>query len=262
MTALLAVSHVSKSFGRRRREPVAPAVADVSFELAAGETLGLVGESGAGKSTLARLVTRLVEPDSGAIRFADVDVTGLPGRELRGFRAQISTVFQNPYRSFDPRMLTRRALAEPLRVQGTADRATRRRQVAEVLETVRLGDALLDRYPYELSGGQLQRLAVARALVTDPRAVILDEPTSGLDVSVRASLINLLADVQRERNVAFLLISHDLWVVATMAQRIVVLKEGSVVEAGSNEAVCTRPEHPYTQQLMAARPDPFTAQCT
>jgi ABC-type glutathione transport system ATPase component len=259
---LLEVTDLAKQFDARRSgrgSKKISAIRDVSFVLDGGTTLGIVGESGAGKSTLARLITRLIEPDRGNICFDGIDVIALRRRQLRDLRTRIATVFQNPYRSFNPRMTMSRALMEPLLMQGAHTRTEYRHRAAEVVETVGLPVGLMSRYPYELAGGQLQRLAIARALVTKPRLIILDEPTTGLDVSVRAGIINLLREVQRNQGIAFLLISHDLWVVGLMAERIAVLKDGAIVEAGETAAVCTRPTHPYSQELMAAAPRLQTA---
>lgn len=263
MTELLSVEHLTKSFGRRgllRRNDLVPAVNDVSFTLARGETLGLVGESGAGKSTVGMLALRLVDPDSGHIRFDGTDVNALGSRELRRWRRRAQMVFQDPFGSFDPRMTIGQALLEPLRLHGIGDRASRRTTIDELLTTVGLDGRVLDRYPYEFSGGQLQRLAVARAIVCEPDLVVCDEPVAALDMSIQAQVLNLLHELQERRGFSMLFISHDLSLVRVVAHRTAVMYQGRIVEMGPTADIYENPMHPYTQALLSAipLPDPST----
>lgn len=231
------------------------AVDGVSLAIAAGRVTALVGESGSGKSTVGRCVVRLLTPTAGTVRLAGTDVTGLGRRAMRPHRREVSIVFQDPAGSIDPRMLVGDVVAEPLRLQGRGGgRAERERRVAEQLERVGLDRSVAQRYPHELSGGQRQRVSIARALVSEPRLLVADEPTSALDVSVQASVLNLLADLQRDIGFACLFITHDLSAVEYLADDIAVLYLGQVVETGTREEVFARPRHPYTQALLAAAP--------
>jgi peptide/nickel transport system ATP-binding protein/oligopeptide transport system ATP-binding protein len=241
VTALLTVDRVVKHF-RGRGGGVVRAVDDVSFTVASGETFALVGESGSGKSTIARLVLRLLRPDSGRLSFS-------------GRRVQM--VFQDPYASLDPRMTARAIVAEPLVI------ARRRRDVAtrvpELFALVGLGAEHMDRYPHELSGGQRQRVGIARALALEPDLVVLDEPVSALDVSIQAQILNLLADLQARLGLAYLFIAHDLSVVRHVADRVAVMHLGEIVEAAPADALFREPAHPYTQALLSAVPEPDPA---
>ena len=233
------------------------AVAGVSLELAAGETLGIVGESGCGKSTLARLLVRLEEPTRGRIEFDGVDLTALGGRRLREQRRRIQMVFQDPYASLNPRQTVGAAVGEVLRVHRLVDgRAAERRRIAELLSLVGLAEAHADRYPHELSGGQRQRVSIARALAAEPVVLILDEPLSALDVSVRAGVMNLLVRLRDELRLSYVFISHDLSMVRHLSDRIAVMYLGRVVELGAWEAVLDSPLHPYTRALWQSMPLP------
>ncbi|MCA3599145.1 MAG: ABC transporter ATP-binding protein [Methylobacterium sp.] len=231
------------------------AVRDVSLHVQAGETLGIVGESGSGKSTLARLLMALERPDSGRLFWQGEEITVLSAAELRARRHGIQMVFQDPYGSLDPRMRILDTVAEPLDVAepGLA-REQRHARVAEMLERVGLNADMLARYPHQFSGGQRQRIAIARALITRPRILVADEPASALDVSIQAQILNLLGDLKLEFGLAMVFISHDLGIVRYLADRMMVMRHGVVVEEGETERVFTAPEHPYTRALIAAMP--------
>ncbi|TSD85719.1 ATP-binding cassette domain-containing protein [Mycobacterium sp. KBS0706] len=248
---LLVLDHVVKRFGRP--PDAVQAVDGVSLTVAPGEVLGLVGESGSGKSTLGRLAARLADPDAGTIRFAGQDVTRRQGRALGPLRAQIQLVFQDPVASLNPRDTIGTAVEDPLRV-ARVGRAERRDRVAWLLDRVGLGHGFADRYPHELSGGQRQRVAIARALAPRPRLVICDEPVSALDVSVRAQVLDLLAELGAELGLAYLFISHDLAVVRHVADRVAVMHLGRIVESGPTGRVWSQPGHPYTRALLSAVP--------
>lgn len=239
-------------FGRATR--FVNAVDDISVTLQPGRTLGLVGESGSGKSTLGRLALRLEAPTDGRIVFDGQDITALRGESLRPLRRRMQMVFQDPYSSLDPMATVGSSMAEPLRTHRAVSRSSRDDRVAELLEMVGLRPSHGQRYPQELSGGQLQRVAIARALACHPPLLVLDEPVSALDVSTQADVINLLTDLQREQHVAYLFIAHDLAVVRHVSHDIAVMYLGRVVEYGPAEEVYTRPRHPYTQALLSAIP--------
>jgi oligopeptide/dipeptide ABC transporter ATP-binding protein len=234
------------------------AVNDVSFDIAAGETLALVGESGSGKSTIGLLVTRLLTPAGGAIRFAGEDITRLSPSAMRPLRARLQIVFQDPWGSLNPRMTIGRLLEEPLVLYSSLDKAERLAEARRLADRVRLPAAALSRYPHELSGGQLQRVSIARAIANRPKLVVLDEPTSSLDLSVRAGILQLLDELQRETGVAMLFISHDLETVRLVSHRVIVLYLGRVAEQAPTATLFDAPAHPYTQTLLSAHlpPDP------
>ncbi len=231
------------------------AVDDVSLEIQTGETLGLVGESGSGKSTLGRLVLRLVEPTSGAIRFDGRDLLAASGSELRRLRRDMQIIFQDPFASLDPRFRVEDIICEPLVIHEKLSPALRSARVAELLRAVGLDESALARYPHEFSGGQRQRIGIARALALRPKFIVADEPVSALDVSVGAQIVNLLAQLQREFRLTYLFISHSMPVVRYLATRIAVMYRGKIVEIGTAEHVTERPEHVYTQSLVAATPE-------
>jgi oligopeptide/dipeptide ABC transporter ATP-binding protein len=231
------------------------AVDGMSLRVGQGEVVALVGESGSGKSTVGRLVVRLLDPTSGTVLLDGQDVSSLSRRALRPHRRAVSIVFQDPASSLDPRMSVGDVVGEPLRLHGVP-RSERRGQVRRVLEQVGLRPGVAERYPHELSGGQRQRVSIARALVSKPHLLVADEPTSALDVSVQASVLNLLADLQRDLGFACLFITHDLAAVEYLADRVVVMYLGKVAEVGTREQIFTAPRHPYTQALLSAAPVP------
>ncbi|MGW3077688.1 MULTISPECIES: ABC transporter ATP-binding protein [unclassified Kitasatospora] len=257
---LLSVRDLVKTFpGRRGRtgRPGAPirAVDGVSFDVGAGETLGLVGESGCGKSTTGRMIVRLLDPTSGSVTFDGTEIGGLSQAQLRPHRRDLQMVFQDPYSSLNPRQTVARIISEPLLVQGESATAARER-AAELMDLVGLIPEHLDRYPHEFSGGQAQRIGIARSLATSPRLVIADEPVSALDVSIQAQVVNLMERLQRELGLAYVFIAHDLSVVKRVCDRVAVMYLGRIVEIGDKAEVYGNPAHPYTRALLSAVPLP------
>ncbi|MFN8927403.1 MAG: ABC transporter ATP-binding protein [Rhodospirillales bacterium] len=263
MTApLLEVRDLAKTFGGGGLPlgggaPAVRAVDGVSFDLARGETLAVVGESGCGKSTLARLVLRLIEPTAGTVRFEGTEMGSLAPGALRLMRRRAQMVFQDPFGSLSPRRTVAEIVGEPLEVFGLArTRAERRERVAALLRSVGLSPAHMDRLPRQFSGGQRQRIGIARAIAVDPALIVADEPVSALDVSVQAQIVNLLQDLQAEKGFSYLFIAHDLAVVRHVADRIMVMYLGRVVEIGPKRTIYAAPQHPYTQALLSAVPEP------
>jgi oligopeptide/dipeptide ABC transporter ATP-binding protein len=262
--AFLEVQHLTKHFplnddllshltGKTR---TLKAVDDISFFIQPGETLGLVGESGCGKSTTARLITRLIEPSSGTIWLKGEDLFVLPSSRMLEMRKTIQLVFQDPYSSLNPRKTVMQILSRPLEVHHLAHGwAAKRRQVLHLLRLVGMGMEHADRYPHEFSGGQRQRLAIARALAVNPQLIIGDEPVSALDVSIQAQILNLFRELQDELNLTYLFIAHDLSVIRHISDRVAVMYVGKIVEMGTVKEIFAHPQHPYTRALLAAVPE-------
>jgi len=260
MTVLVEARRLTRRYPLKRKglfgpRPMLTAVDDVSFTLTRGRSLGIVGESGSGKSTLARLVMALERPDAGTALFAGDDLFALPEADLRARRRQFQMVFQDPFGSLDPRMTVGRIIAEPLEVAdpGLA-RSEREERIRAMLASVSLPPEAMERYPHEFSGGQRQRIALARALITEPALVVADEAVSALDVSVQAQVLNLMTDLRDARGLTYLFISHNLGVIEHIADDVLVLYRGRVVEQGDTVAVFENPAHPYTRALVDAVP--------
>lgn len=256
MTPLLTVRGLVKEFSPRRglfssAEPVR-AVDGVSFDVRHGRTLGLVGESGCGKSTTARCVTRLTEATSGEILFEGRDIRSMSGAALKAFRRDVQIVFQDAKASLNPRLTIGESVGEPLVIHRCGSASRRRGRVEELMEIVGLEPSHLGRFPHELSGGQLQRVGIARALALEPKLIVCDEPVSALDMSVRAQILNLLTRIQDERGIAYLFIAHDLAVARHVSDEIAVMQAGKIVETGLCDDLATRPRHPYTRELFSA----------
>ncbi|CAH2715634.1 Oligopeptide transport ATP-binding protein OppF [Neobacillus rhizosphaerae] len=241
-------------FGKKQGE--VKAVDDVSFYVKKGETLGIVGESGCGKSTTGRLLIRLIEASDGTIIFEDKEITSLSKSELRKTRRDIQMVFQDPYASLNPRHSVEQILEEPLIVHGIGTPEERRKQVKEMLEVVGLCSYHAKRYPHQFSGGQRQRIGIAKALMTKPKLIIADEPVSALDVSIQAQVLNLMKDIQREFQLTYIFIAHDLGVVRHISDRVGVMYLGRLIELAESEELYENPKHPYTKALLSAVPVP------
>jgi peptide/nickel transport system ATP-binding protein/oligopeptide transport system ATP-binding protein len=256
---LLQAKHLVKTYSQRSGKfgfatTQVRALDDVSIELKAGKTLAVVGESGSGKSTLARCLLQLQALDSGEVLFAGQDLAKLDSAALRQVRKNLQMVFQDPFASLNPRMRVGEIVAEGLLIHGLGNAAEQQAKVIAMLKRVGLSESDMQKYPHEFSGGQRQRIGIARALVLSPKVVVCDEPVSALDVSIQAQILLLLKDLQAEMALSYLFISHDLRVVRHIADDIVVMHQGKVVEQGQIEAVYQRPQHPYTQNLLAAIP--------
>ncbi len=256
---VLKVEHLKKYYPLRHagkgEHAVVKACDDVSFELRSGEVLGIVGESGCGKTTTMQSVIRLVEPTSGKITLCGQDFRSLKGKELKEARTRMKLIFQDPYSSLNPRMTVREIIAEPLDIAHVcSSRKEREELVVQTMRQVGLDPSFANRYPHEFSGGQRQRIGIARAIILHPAVVICDEPVSALDVSIQAKIINLLKRLQKELGTAYIFISHDLGVVRHIADTVLVMYLGRVVEQGSCEEVFRHPLHPYTKALLASIP--------
>jgi oligopeptide/dipeptide ABC transporter ATP-binding protein len=259
-TTILQVEGLKKYFPIRRGflQRVAgrvEAVNDVSFQIAKGQTLGLVGESGCGKTTVARLILKLLEADAGKIIFKGEDITDLSDQAMKPLRREIQIIFQDPYGSLNPRMTIGRSIAEGLRVAGIKSQPVQKERLAQLLQMVGLSPTSMDRYPHEFSGGQRQRIGIARALSVEPALIICDEPVSALDVSIQAQIINLLKDLQDQLGLSYLFISHDLNVVGYLCSEVAVMYNGTIVEYAPTDALFDSPCHPYTDLLLSAAPD-------
>ena len=260
--ALLRVTDLKKHFPVRkgfliqRTVETVKAVDGVSFEVQEGQTLGLVGESGSGKSTTGYCILQLITPTDGSVQFQGKELTKLGREELRRMRREMQIVFQDPYSSLDPRMTVGNIVSEPLEVHGIGTRRSRRETVRRLLDIVGFNPNFTNRYPHEFSGGQRQRIGIARALALNPKLIVCDEPVSALDVSIQAQILNLLKDLQRDFNLTYLFISHDLAVVRTMSDVIAVMNKGQLVEIGAADQVYRDPKDPYTKALFAAVPIP------
>ena len=259
MSAVVEVEGLKKHFALKRgllarTAAIVKAVDGVSFSIQPGETLCLVGESGCGKSTVGKLVLRLLEPTEGAIRLDGEDITRLDTGDMRARRRRMQMVFQDPYASLNPRMTAGRIVSEPLENYSDIGRDEREQRVAALFEKVGLRADAVKRFPFEFSGGQRQRLGIARALALEPALIIADEPVSALDVSVQAQVLNLMMDLQEELGLAYLFVSHDLGVVEHIGHRVAVMYLGRIVEIADKEALFENPLHPYSQALMAAAP--------
>lgn len=253
---LLEVTGAVRRYRLRGQREHLHAVDGVDLRIPKGRTVAIVGESGSGKSTAARLALRLERADAGTIRFRGTDLAGLRGKDLLAYRRAVQPVFQNPYASLDPRYTVAQVIEEPLRVHRIGDAATRRKAVTELLDRVALPTAYAHRRPHELSGGQRQRVAIARALALDPELVVMDEAVSALDVLVQEQILDLMVSLQRDQGLSYLFISHDLAVVHLVAHHVYVMQSGKIVEDGDPATVFRAAQHPYTQQLVAAVPQP------
>lgn len=244
---------IDRIFGRQQK---VKAVDGVSFEIHEGETLGLVGESGCGKSSIGRSILRLREPTAGSVYFKGRDITELSGSELRDLRKEMQIIFQNPRSSLNPRLTVNDIIGEALDIHGLDGDSSRDARIKELLDRVGLNASHANRYPHEFSGGQLQRIGIARALAVDPDFIVCDEPVSALDVSVQAQILNLLEDLQEEMGIAYLFIAHDLSVVEHISDQIAVMYLGKIAETGTPRELFSPPQHPYTEALLSAIPEP------
>ena len=258
MSVVLQAKGLTRDYAVKRgvftKQAIVHALADVSFDLESGKTLAVVGESGSGKSTLARLITMIETPTAGALTINGIDLSTASAADRKALRREVQIVFQNPYGSLNPRQTIGDALEEPLIVNTSMSHADRQKAVADMMKRVGLRPEFADRYPHMFSGGQRQRIAIARALMLRPKILVLDEPVSALDVSIRAQVLNLLAELQQEFGLAYLFISHDLSVVRHIADRVMVIYLGHAVEVASRDVLFANPQHPYTRALLSATP--------
>jgi oligopeptide transport system ATP-binding protein len=253
---IVKIRNLVKYFPVENSDDVVRAVDDVSFDILAGETLGLVGESGCGKSTVGRCILRLYEPTSGEVWFENEEITHLANKEMQKLRREMQIIFQDPYASLNPRLTILSTVSEPLKIHGIGDKKERKERVADLLTKVGLDPNYMFRYPHEFSGGQRQRIGIARALALNPKLIICDEPVSALDVSVQAQVVNLLQDLQAEFGLTYLFISHGLAVVEHISQRVAVMYLGKIVEIAEARELYELPLHPYTKALLSAIPLP------
>jgi oligopeptide/dipeptide ABC transporter ATP-binding protein len=253
---LIQVHNLVKHFPIENSDDVVKAVDGVSFDIFAGETLGLVGESGCGKSTVGKCLLRLYEPSSGQVLFEGKNLVGLPNREMQLLRREMQIIFQDPYASLNPRLSILSIVSEPLKIHGIGSKKEQKDRTADLLKKVGLDPNYMSRYPHEFSGGQRQRIGIARALALNPKLIICDEPVSALDVSVQAQVVNLLQDLQAEFGLTYLFISHGLAVVEHISQRVAVMYLGKIVEIAEGRELYDNPLHPYTKALLSAIPIP------
>ena len=252
--AIITVDHLTKEFKLPRKKEMFKAVDDVSFSIKKGTTLAIVGESGSGKSTVANMVLKLLEPTAGTVTYDGRDISGFKGKELLDFRRHVQPVFQNPYGSLDPMYSIYRSIEEPLRIHGIGDKKSRAKRVRELIDMVELPESVMNRYPNELSGGQRQRIAIARAMALDPDVIVCDEAVSALDVLVQDQVLRLLNDLQAEKGLSYLFITHDLAVVRQIADEVVVMQHGKLVEHATTDEVFDHPKKQYTRDLLDAIP--------
>jgi oligopeptide/dipeptide ABC transporter ATP-binding protein len=258
--ALVKVRNLKMYFPIKRgfRKPPAllHAVDDVSFEINAGETLGLVGESGSGKTTCGKCVLRILEPTGGEVLFEDKNILALDDKEFKKIRPMMQMVFQDPFLSLNPRKTLRNIIGDPFKLHTNLSDGEIEKEVKRLLVQVGLNEAFIDRYPHELSGGQKQRVAIARAVALNPKFIFLDEPTSSLDVSVQAQILNLLNDIQRQYNIAYLFVTHNIHLIKFMADKLAIMYLGKILEYGLKSEIFSNPLHPYTKALFSAAPIP------
>jgi oligopeptide/dipeptide ABC transporter ATP-binding protein len=258
--ALVKVRNLKMYFPIKRgfRKPPAllHAVDDVSFEINAGETLGLVGESGSGKTTCGKCVLRILEPTGGEVLFEDKNILALDDKEFKKIRPMMQMVFQDPFLSLNPRKTLRNIIGDPFKLHTNLSDGEIEKEVKRLLVQVGLNEAFIDRYPHELSGGQKQRVAIARAVALNPKFIFLDEPTSSLDVSVQAQILNLLNDIQRQYNIAYLFVTHNIHLIKFMADTLAIMYLGKILEYGLKSEIFSNPLHPYTKALFSAAPIP------
>ena len=252
--AIITVDHLTKEFKLPRKKEMFKAVDDVSFSIKKGTTLAIVGESGSGKSTVANMVLKLLEPTAGTVTYDGKDISGFKGKELLDFRRHVQPVFQNPYGSLDPMYSIYRSIEEPLRIHGIGDKKSRAKRVRELIDMVELPESVMSRYPNELPGGQRQRIAIARAMALDPDVIVCDEAVSALDVLVQDQVLRLLNDLQAEKGLSYLFITHDLAVVRQIADEVVVMQHGKPVEHATTDEVFDHPKKQYTRDLLDAIP--------